>query len=163
MGYEEACQLVESIPIYHVYGSLGPLSITAPVYIKYGEVSEYQKAAKTIKIIGENRDDEEAKAQIARLLKDAETIFMLGCGFHEENMDLLSLHILSRKVHCTTLGLTVPEETAIRELYPFLVSRNNNWNCIDFLRNGGDLQACIKLRDKSQEPPKVFISSAADT
>lgn len=93
VAYEEAAKLVSSIPIKHVFGTMGHLpglpTAGEPQTI-FGEVnaSSIWRAARGIKTFTEEIGSDHM-FEIRRLVSDADRIVFLGFHFHRPNMDIL--------------------------------------------------------------------------
>jgi hypothetical protein len=92
-SYEEVALLVSKLPIIHVYGDVGPLDWQSDTKgRKYGSglvPDEVKKAAESINIIAEGRDDSTALRHAREAIERAEKVFFLGFGFHADNMKRL--------------------------------------------------------------------------
>ncbi len=96
--------------IIHVYGSIYPYREEPSLLIGsnpdsiYSGISRYairanhtlfleaERLATNIRVIGEDRvRDENTKSQIRNLLSQAQSIYFLGFGFHEDNIRLLDI------------------------------------------------------------------------
>jgi hypothetical protein len=99
-------QLLEAIPVVHIYGMLGaPSWISEPMSRPYEPTVNYaaiETCIKCIKIMheGEGTSDEINEAQ--RLIKDAEVICFLGFGYHKENLARLGIPSLLGSTHPLT-------------------------------------------------------------
>jgi hypothetical protein len=136
MGLGPALELVEeTLTIYHVYGSLGNLSRIndASQYLPYGQVDGFEAAGKRIKIIGEH--DTATTATVHKVLSDTESIYMLGCHCHKENMSLLALDKIQRKAYCSACGYRGAEVETLKKRFPYLIPQNEIWLAVDVLRN----------------------------
>lgn len=96
MGSDEAAMLVNSIEIYHPYGTVGLLPWQTDEYnaIKYGESSPLANqlfdSAKKIKTFTESTDDNSCDVIAIRdHIRTSPRVVCLGFAFHELNMDLL--------------------------------------------------------------------------
>lgn len=143
MTPKDAAELVETtIPIYHVYGSFGSIVPDEKTFLPYGEYAAYEEAGKRINIIGE-KDAAATTDEIHKVIAGSSRFFMLGAGFHSENMKLLSLDKTGTPVNSTCLGFTGPEATGIRQRYPYILLPNNNWDCVGMMRECSDFQECL--------------------
>ena len=142
------------IPIVHVYGSLGPLPWQdATIGRAYSSVISpdiVQKAADSITILHQGKDDSEAFCQAHKLFEDADIIYILGFGYHSENMRRLkipferlgghsaSANVKPLRIFGTTFGLTDAEARQVCALY------GNQW-----LIGNVACQICDSLRTGS--------------
>lgn len=158
MPYDECAKLVEdSLTFYHVYGSFGSIAEGSPKYFPYGVLDCEDVAGKRIKIIGEH--DETTTQAVHKVIKDVDAIYMLGCAFHKENMSLLSLNTIGRTATASCYGFTGAEIESLTRMFPYLRLPNEQWKCIDLLRNHKQFQALLTAGD-APEPkiPAVHIS-----
>jgi hypothetical protein len=93
---EEVATVVADIPIVHVYGWLGPLDWQEPFGRPYGEQATLDSvlmanAAKRIAILHQSKDDSPEFATARELFETAHSIWLLGFGYHPENMSRLRL------------------------------------------------------------------------
>ena len=84
--------------IIHVYGSVSTLSlsdwyISSQDYrrIKFDYFKTVNKLSTGIRVIGEEREGENVKDQIKKLLSNYKRIFFLGFSFAQENLDAIDL------------------------------------------------------------------------
>ncbi|QDU25805.1 hypothetical protein ETAA8_08770 [Anatilimnocola aggregata] len=94
----QAAEVVASIPIVHVYGQIGLLPWQKGAddaklpWGCAGTTGTALKASKSIKIIcEENTHESPTLVQSRQLLAEADTTYILGFGFHEENCLRLGL------------------------------------------------------------------------
>lgn len=110
---EAAASLVNSVPILHVYGSVGRLAWQngADQEVAFGEEingRELWKVANRIKTFTESFS---GRGEILDLMNGAENVVLLGCGYHEQNLDVLRLNSVrpgspSKMVLGTALGIS---------------------------------------------------------
>lgn len=136
---QEALDLVKSIPIAHVYGSLG-----RSCFWQAPHENDWQKSSTSLRTIFETecREGVELNKALA-LLHAARNILLLGFGYHKENMSLIELTKLMEnhavQVHGSSYGMTDAEwARAMRHItiggrsiyrYP------GHFKCLDALRN----------------------------
>jgi len=90
---------INKIPIIHLHGSLGRLpwqEDNGENIVEFGSNASWREAieyASKIKIIEEYEKNEKALLY----LEDAQNVFFLGCGFHEENMSKLKINSFKDK------------------------------------------------------------------
>ena len=136
----ECADVLRRFPIIHVHGSLGKLPFQDKNGISYGaDIDRYKEkssvangaashAAKQIKVIAENQTTSEEFEQANRLLTDAERIYFLGFGYHQDNILRLGLDKLAEdeqrrtasqlvisRLKGTGLGLEEKELVSIRK------------------------------------------------
>lgn len=115
----EAQAIVASIPIYHPYGSVGPLPWQDRERgIRFGsESANLLSIAKQIKTFTEGMDDEDMLASMHSALVNAETLVFLGFAFHPTNMQLLRppQETDVKRIFATTLGLSDADEAVIQD------------------------------------------------
>lgn len=93
-GVEEArAAMDESVEIIHVYGALGSLSFQEGGGRQYGKSDTYEfaGAAKGIKIIGRDPEDDQFK-RAQEAIASANFVAILGFGYDETNIANLKLH-----------------------------------------------------------------------
>jgi hypothetical protein len=135
----EILDMVQAMPTYHVYGSLGEYSPNS-----FGQINHWDRAFKAIQTIHEAIEEHSAAVQLAKKeLEQAEKICLLGFGYHKENIELLDLprvieEIDSNVVACR-FGVTDEEmrrvtlSNRIRERKLEMGSKDEN--ALDTLRN----------------------------
>jgi hypothetical protein len=141
----DACNYVdETIPIYHVYGSFGNIGNKGAKYREYGDIRNPDVAGNEIKIIGEH--DAKTTAEIHSRLKDVRHLFMMGCAYHKENMQLLGLDNLRPHldVDGSTYGLSNAEVKRLKRDYPFMTFHLYTHNkCLEYLRDSEEFQELL--------------------
>lgn len=142
----EACNRMDSFGVYHVYGSLGGIGTDANDYVEYGRRECFGECWRRIKIIGEH--DSRVTDEIHDILGSVSHIFMLGCGFHAENMSLLDLGRLRDRfkisITASCRGLTSAERAYVMEKFPYLaLHEHTHRTALEVLRHDGQFQ---KLR-----------------
>jgi hypothetical protein len=120
IGDEPACELVRQIPIYHPYGSIGPLPWqVANGAVPYGHNTQADliAAADRIKTFTEGLADEAILDPMHEILEDADRIVFLGFAFHPINMKLLTPPNASsaREILATTLDMSKADEVVIED------------------------------------------------
>lgn len=106
----DATQLMESVPIIHLHGSLGLLPWQRDGGLKYGGTdnrrSDVQLASKSIRIIHEEVDldkDPEFRRAYTEIDK-AKRIVLLGFGYDDKNLERLRLPVSKGKGQCRFFG-----------------------------------------------------------
>ena len=112
----EAAQICAKISIYHPYGKIGDLPHENPSkHIAFGgEVSGDRLVliASNIRTYSESAQDEERLAAARTALAGAKRLVFLGFGFHEQNMDVLTVSNSSQRAtlrcYATTKDISAP-------------------------------------------------------
>lgn len=84
-------------PIIHVYGTVGALSLSewfshsTGYQGKFNNFSSIESRSNDIRVIGEDRAEDEMKEQVKKLLADYKRIFFLGFSYAQENLDAIDL------------------------------------------------------------------------
>lgn len=88
---EEVRQKLATIPIVHVYGSLGSLDEGAQDYVPYGaEDPRFVRiAARHIQVMNERRDSSDSFDLARRLISDCDALCFLGFAFDQLNVERL--------------------------------------------------------------------------
>lgn len=138
---EKECVLkLSEIPIVHLHGQLGDLTFDSNTnQITYGQEIEYDEqllnVAKSIKIVHESVENDEQFSHANELLQRAESICILGFGFHQQNVKRLKLHEIRCPTFASAYGLTNLE---IRELIQkngyMSIDNVASMKCLEFLR-----------------------------
>jgi hypothetical protein len=113
-GNAMAC--LQSIPIKHVYGSIGEFVPNASL-----NPHQWAPASKEIRTIYDAEQDKNLINDCMKLLDEAETICILGFGFHNENITLLNLSkffkVPQRYTYASRMGITDIELHRIKRDY----------------------------------------------
>jgi len=93
-GSDLTTKALQGIPIIHVHGTLGPLRWQNPTGRSYGyktsdQLDVLRMAAKSIKIVDEEKAVTEEYKQARDLLKQSSRIVFLGFGYHPANVKRL--------------------------------------------------------------------------
>src|SRR4051812_19154994 len=84
--FEDAFHIVRSIPMLHVYGTLGDIDGS----IKFGAPeAPLADISRTLRTYHDGVVDKNHANKILALIRGAEKIVFLGFGFHPENVKLL--------------------------------------------------------------------------
>ncbi|WP_438980101.1 hypothetical protein [Polynucleobacter sp.] len=136
---QKVLEMVRTIPIHHVYGSLGEYDPN-----NFGQINYWSSSFKSIQTIHEVIAGHSAAVKSAKQqLEQAEKICLLGFGYHKENIELLELprvidEINSNVVACR-YGVTDEEirrvtlSNRLRERKLEMGSKDEN--ALDTLRN----------------------------
>lgn len=143
-GLGDACDLVRRVKIFHPYGVCGNLPWQSSESVPFGG-SDYSpellSVADKIQTFSEQITDEVSLNEMKDEVAAASTIVFLGFGFHEMNMNLLSVPAGEvKRVFGTAKGLSssdvaVVQKRLVRALRPFStfdVSLSSNLRCVDF-------------------------------
>jgi hypothetical protein len=91
----EVAAVIAKIPIIHVYGWLGPLdwqhTVGARAYSPTINMDIVRNAADRITIMHEGKDQSDEFERVHNLFSIAQSIWLLGFGYHPENMRRLRL------------------------------------------------------------------------
>lgn len=107
-GSEECAKKVsESIPIIHVYGSLGPLfpgdKNVEVTYDSKGQAQFVQKSWQNIDFVRRGEERNKNFVEADKILHEAERIIFFGFGFDQINLRRLQLSKDMRAFHANTL------------------------------------------------------------
>ncbi len=150
---EHARRLVESLKIFHPYGSVGNLfEANQTGLIKYGrQPSEIDivNVCKSIKTYTERIEESELVDSVRLEVSKAETVVFLGFGFHPQNIKLLTSENRSRvqQVFATALGISVPDISVIEGQIRSIFNQANGPRITVNVRN--DL-SCVELFSEYQ-------------
>ena len=137
---EDAIELVESVPIVHVHGQLGPLPweedgrpYDDP---QYGE--EIEQAAAGIRIVHEAATNDSVYKKARGWLTRAEVVAFLGFGYHGKNVARLRLDASLRhmpKIYACAFGLRGHErESAVGQIPGLTHKGSHTEDVLTFLR-----------------------------
>lgn len=90
---EVSAQAMNSLEVFHPYGTLGPLPWQAPARAAVPFGIEHVDLAKTYGLIRTYSEQQEERRELHKIegvVQNAETVVFLGFGFHKQNIDLLS-------------------------------------------------------------------------
>lgn len=115
----EWVKLMSSIPIVHVYGSLGPfpyVSGNGRAFTPDVDLEVARECAKGIRILHEGAEDDPSFQDAFGHMKSAEIVCFLGFGYHPVNMQRLGIAALGEE---TTLlgcafGMTQEEQQRVK-------------------------------------------------
>ena len=119
----ECAESLSSMPIIHVYGSLGSLPWQASNFSRpYEETSdllEIQKASRQIIVMSEKDDSAPVFHRVFELMKEASKIYFLGFGYHNTNLRRLGMSRLVNKANRfgTSVGLGNAEWRSISDTW----------------------------------------------
>lgn len=152
---DEAISKINKMKIIHVYGSLGATLPSNSEYIPYGECcfeEGIRRAAQSIQVIPEGRDDSPALQQAREALSEADRIGFMGFGYDKQNLERLHSERTCRKIMArsdgnhtrmivgTCIGMTKAEKgiamkrTAKWDGHNSLEQTFFDSNCLQFLR-----------------------------
>ncbi len=129
MPEEETRGAFAVVPIVHMYGSLGSF----PFVPRQLEVAGLKSAVDGIKTIYEIAGVDTIREPAIRLINEAESIYLLGFGFHPENIQLLNLASLNlnngtKRMASSRFGLTDGEWRQLTDfqMYGNIVQTNRD-------------------------------------
>ena len=132
---ENAHQWLSRIPIGHVYGQLGSLSMSPlPDYIPFGNMhgDNVWKAAGKLRLAGPRADG--AECAWTERLRDADRIFFLGFGFWPENLSLLREFIPdSASIFASALGFSEKDKKRVSKELPSIHWGEPQWTVLQCL------------------------------
>lgn len=144
MEQEAFERVFDAVPIVQVHGSLGLLALEpgrpgARNYSPTLERSTVQVAAEGIIVLSEGDSTSEEFSKARRFVRDAERIILLGCAYHQENMERIGL----RASHGITIqgsayGLTDRERQLVQKSWG-VATGDRSWRSRAFLRERVDL------------------------
>lgn len=124
---DESAALVNMLPIYHPYGTVGMLPWQdRPGIVPYGGNShgdDILSLSAQIKTFSERVEDEPSIAEMHRIVQEAEVAVFLGFGFHPQNLELLKPSDASeaRHIYATAIGISQNDrevvERQVRSLF----------------------------------------------
>lgn len=159
---EEYAEKIQSIPIIHVHGKLGPLSwelpnsdfetvvpydsMTANFGMSVKDTEDYQRiwfdtAQSSIKVIHEGTDESEEFKQAHELITKAQQLYFLGFGYHPTNLRRLNPDVLKKpkKIKGTVYELSLTRICNIERQSISTFNRKNqnlyDKRIYDFLHN----------------------------
>ncbi len=154
---EECSELLSSIPIVHVHGSLGALRWQRKDGIQYGQLQYYYAhhskwllgfmslASKQIKVITEDQAQSEEFQTAVNFLLNAERIYFLGFGYNAVNLQRLRLLDVPKvkenlkfkseiiPLRGTGLNLEDAEKNSIHDKWGIRILDTSS-DCLQFLR-----------------------------
>lgn len=123
---EHAARLVDEARIIHAYGVVGrlPWQEGSDVKVKFGETepNELLGIALGISTFTESAREGTTSA-IKEMLSQAETLVLLGFGFLEQNMDLMSVQTNISRVFMTALEMSNTDMSAATEKVGKMIGR----------------------------------------
>jgi hypothetical protein len=97
---QDTADMVNAIPIHHVYGSLGEYDPNS-----FGQINYWDRAYTSIQTIHEVIEEHSVAIQLAKKeLEQAEKICLLGFGYHKENIELLDLARVIEEVNSNVVA-----------------------------------------------------------
>jgi hypothetical protein len=106
---EEAARLAQTALILHPYGSLGSLAENSRDRFDFGKLPGSNLSALTARIrtFTEGLNEENALLKIKNQVAAADRIVFLGFGYHQQNLDILTVDPTTSKRHRTILGTSM--------------------------------------------------------
>jgi len=125
LSLADAQELARKLPIYHPYGSLGPLPWEdAFNNVEFGNIdADLSSAAKRLRTFTEQIEDGEELAAMRQALSEAKHIVFLGFAYHPQNMTLLQRGVQgsATRVYGTAVGLSDADKQVVHgQLNSFL-------------------------------------------
>lgn len=130
LEFDETAAIIDSLKIYHPYGSVGvlpELQMNLPSsgdQVKFGSQANHKfllRAAQNIKTFTEGTDSESSNIlNIKNCMSEAERLVFLGFAFHKLNMELITPNDVlpiscNRKCYATTHGLSSEDVLILKE------------------------------------------------
>jgi len=147
----EASGLLVQLPIFHVHGRLSPLRGLHPNGRPYSTLTHptiIKEAASGLRIIYDDFSKDAAFRSGLVYLGRSRRVFFLGMGFHQLNLERLSLSqwISGEKTFCTRLGITDGELRQVARRFPSLDGVSLDFgsetqDALAYLRQTGELFA----------------------
>ncbi len=114
-------QHVQSIPIYHLYGSLGaytPNGVPGRPYSDRITFQSVEECVESIRILREGTIQDEVFASAHEFLREAEVVVILGFGFDRTNLERLKINLVpdSAKIYACAFGMAKRERERAQEL-----------------------------------------------
>lgn len=109
---DQARQLVEKLPIFHPYGSVGPYFGPRPVAFGFKGLSGVDPIVENVRTYTEQIADKASLHGIRDAISEAEVLVFLGNAFHENNITLLVPEINKvpgKKIFATRMGISDPD------------------------------------------------------
>lgn len=131
-----ALEVLQSIPIHHVYGTLGQFPTPTPVH-----PHAWILASKGIRTIFDTEHDQSVLDAAKAKLDSARVVCLLGFGFHRENIELLDLvrHARACKGVVAASRFNILDVEWVRVIRPFtditIHRSSSNDKCLAALRN----------------------------
>lgn len=127
-----ALEILRSIEICHVFGTLGPLPYDS-------NPTDWVDATDRIKLIHEAEEANDEVAQARRMLREAHNICLLGFGYHAENVSLIDLPEAVKAspgfVGSSAEGLTLTEWTRNTSRFVSGAITRYDGKCLPTLKN----------------------------
>lgn len=139
---EDAAEIVKSIGVYHPYGRLSELSWEDSSGIRYGaemDVRKLLKMADRIRTYSEAKEPETGIDLIKERISKSSSIVFLGFGFHQQNIELLTVDgrkNAAMKCYATTSGLSEPSWNIFKNRVKTMLAISPERNLNSFSLNG---------------------------
>lgn len=153
LQYEEAASLlIASVPIIHLYGSLGSLPNFGDKTREYSSKTnpkEIMMCASQIRIVSEIELQPDLIRYITNFLSNSSHICFLGCGYHNVNIELIFKEFWKddnfkfKRFYGSCYGLGDGEKAKIKPLLKanHLDLGDKDTDCLNFLKNSNALIA----------------------
>jgi hypothetical protein len=133
LSFEAALEIVHSIPMVHVYGTLGEIDGSVPFGAQDAPLADISR---TLRTYHDGVVDEAHASRICSMINGAERIIFLGFGFHPENVKLLFNKGMPKAQMCGTSKGCLPIGP-FKEISEQPGSAFSDCNPTDFLMNHG--------------------------
>ncbi len=110
-------QLLDTVPVFHVYGSLG--SLTDRIYDTQAENEHLLVASRALRVVHERGADPNDLIPARDALMDAERIAFLGFGYDQTNLARIGTSALptGQQVIGSAMHLTPREKQHVRDMF----------------------------------------------
>jgi hypothetical protein len=124
-----AHDIVRNVRFFHPYGNLGGMFPGDSPHLPFGaDDYDLRQLAESINTFSESATDDEILRAVRDEIREAETLVFLGFGFHDQNMEILSLpappitHPAAVRVLATTYGMSNSDAEIVRNLIGNMLS-----------------------------------------
>jgi hypothetical protein len=140
---KKVAKLMESLTIYHPYGSVGDLPWQSGEGIEFGgEADEFRllKCSSRIRTFNEEVEDKAKIGEIQNAVANAKRLIFLGFHFHPQNMDLIKPPdatggAVLADAYATAINRSAPDVTLIEQRLRAFSSRLiGPWDCVGIFR-----------------------------
>lgn len=130
MAEAEANDLAKNLPIFHPYGSLGPLPWEKPRGgVQFGDADHAPliKVAERLRTFTEQVGDGEDLIAMRQAIAEASQIVFLGFGYHRQNMALLAQGVIgsASRVYGTAMGLSEEDGKVVIDQLKYFIPRDD--------------------------------------
>ena len=148
---QHAGRILSLIPIYHVFGKLSSLPWQGAFPRTYNNNIDrptLSSAMNTILTMSEANESDYLKL-LHNYLISAERIYFIGCGYHEENMELLDFHIIKelqipkKTITGTSVGIGTARKLELRSNWKIKFPKKICTSITSFLEECGSFAKSI--------------------